>query len=92
MDAKTERADHLFRASENGEGKPFISTELRHEPDLTVMSRAGFLGFDRYDESLENALIVADFLNKHVRWTNGTAFSDHPLYGPMQTRFIGSDK
>ena len=85
MQAKTEHAKYLFRASEYGDGTAFVSTELIEEPGLTVLNNA-FLSFELRDDSLDNAHRLANLLNEYVKSTGVTAFEGHPLFAQMKSR------
>jgi hypothetical protein len=86
MEAKTEHAEYLFRASEYSDGTAFISTELIRSPGLTVLSGASFLSFELYDNSLENVERFAKLLNEYVKNIGVTAFPEHPMFAQMRGR------
>jgi hypothetical protein len=79
--ARTERGDFLFAVKEFG--PPSMGLFITGEPrgnTTTLVGESAFFAFDLKTKNINEAEIVADFLNQHIESVSFTIFDDHPMY------------
>lgn len=77
--ARTDRANYLFKVSEGPDGKPWVSTEPRYA-DVPILRHA-LLGFDLpKGTTIQKAEQIARYLNANLDDVNVTIFDNHPMF------------
>ena len=79
-EARTDRAQYVFKVSEAADGTPWISTEPLRAEDIPLLEHA-FIGFDLpRGTTLEEAQQIARYLNDNLESISVTLFDRHPMF------------